>query len=256
MAHKRPYTDEATRGAFLGLLDHSVALPEAAKELHLKPQTARDLNHRDKRLKIYCDNHNLPPPSLHNRAAVKPKSGRPYILSEIDGNRLKEACKQDRHHREMFQFEVAQEDELDLPKVSRTTIQNEMQKQRLYRVKPTKKLEVTDIQKAERYKIVLSRKDWTLDNWKRVVFSDEASILVGEHCRQHLISCIPEDRNHPDCIEVRYNNYSKAMFWGYFSYNFKGPCYVYYPETAKEKKYYQSIIDAYNTLQLPIIQAE
>jgi hypothetical protein len=92
MAHKRPYTDEATRGAFLGLLDHGVALPEAAKELHLKPQIARDLNHRDKRLKIYCDDHSLPPPSLHNRVVVKPKSGRPHIFLEIDGNRLKEAC--------------------------------------------------------------------------------------------------------------------------------------------------------------------
>jgi hypothetical protein len=143
---------------------------------------------------------------------VKPKSGRPHILSEIDGNRLKEACEQDRHHCEMFQFEVAQEDELDLPKVSHTTIQKEMQKRRLHRVKPTKKLELTDIQKAERYEIALLRKDWTLNDWKRVVFSDEASILVGEHRGQHLISRVPEDRNHPDCIEVRYNNYSEAMF--------------------------------------------
>jgi hypothetical protein len=156
MAHKRLYTNEATRGAFFGLLDHGVALPEAAKELHLKPQTARDLNHCDKRLKIYCDDYNLPPPSLHNRAAVKPKSSRPHILLEIDGNRLKEACEQDRHHREMFQFEVAQEDELDLPTVLRTTIRKEMQKRRLHRVKPTKKLGLTDIQKAERYEIALS----------------------------------------------------------------------------------------------------
>jgi hypothetical protein len=149
IAYKRPYTDEATRRAFLGFLDHSIALPEATKELYLKPQTARYLNYRDKHFKIYCNNYNLPSPSLHNCTAVKPKSGRPYILSEIDRNRLKKACKQDCYYCKIFQFEVVQEDKLDLLKVLYTTIQNEIQKQQLYKVKLTKKLKVTDIQKAE-----------------------------------------------------------------------------------------------------------
>jgi hypothetical protein len=127
----------------------------------------------------FCNNYNLPPPSLHDRVAIKPKSGRPYILSEISGNILKTACEQDRHHREMFQFDVAQE--LNI-KVSRTTIRREMKTRRLNQVKPIKKLALTEIQQAQRYKIVLLCKDWTLDNWKKVVFTDKVAILVREYC--------------------------------------------------------------------------
>ena len=44
-----------------------------------------------------------------------------------------------------------------------------------------------------------------------------------------------EERYHPDCIERRYNNYSEAMFWGCFTYDYKGPCHIYYPETDEQK---------------------
>jgi hypothetical protein len=95
-----------------------------------------------------------------------------------------------------------------------------------------------------------------LDDWKRITFSDEAAILVGEHRGKHLISRKPEERYNEDCIEKRYNNYSEAMFWGCFSFDFKGPCYVYLKETAAQTKHYQQIIDDHNALQLPMIRAQ
>jgi hypothetical protein len=68
---------------------------------------------------IYNDNHNLPPPSLHNCVAIAPKLGRPHVLSELDINTLDQAISSDQHHCEMYQFEVVQE--LDL-KASKSTI--------------------------------------------------------------------------------------------------------------------------------------
>ena len=44
-----------------------------------------------------------------------------------------------------------------------------------------------------------------------------------------------EERYHPDYIKRRYNNYSEAMFWAYFTYNHKGPCHIYYPKTKEQK---------------------
>jgi hypothetical protein len=61
---------------------------------------------------------------------------------------------------------------------------------------------------------------------------------------------VPEDRFKPDCIEVRYNNYSEAMFWGSFSYNYKGLCHVYNAETIVQKAVYQAIINEYNAILL------
>ena len=91
---------------------------------------------------------------------------------------------------------------------------------------------LTDIQRAQRYEIALSRKDWGYAEWSKVVFSDEASILVGEHRGLQNLSRTPDERYHPDVIERRYNNYSEAMFWGCFSYDYKGPCHNYYKETS------------------------
>jgi hypothetical protein len=253
MPPKHPYTDEACKGAFLSHLDNGDSIPTAAKKAKINTYTARDIKARSDNFVNFCNNYNLPPPSLHNRVAIKPKSGRPYILSEISRNILKTACKQDRHYRKMFQFDVAQE--LNI-KASCTTIQREIKTQRLNQVKPTKKLALTEIQQVQQYKIVLLYKDWTLDNWKKVVFTDKAAILVREYCSQYKILYIPEDRYNLDCIEVRYNNYSKTMFWGLFLYNYKGPCYIYYTETAAKKLIYQGIIDCYNAILLLQKQAE
>ena len=44
------------------------------------------------------------------------------------------------------------------------------------------------------------------------------------------------ERYHPDYIKRRYNNYTEAMFWGYFTYDAKGPCHIYYKETEEQKE--------------------
>jgi hypothetical protein len=88
------------------------------------------------------------------------------------------------------------------------------------------------------------------------VFIDKATILVREYRGKHLISRTLEDKYHEDCIKVRYNNYSEAMFWGTFSYDYKGPYYVYLKETKAEKAKYKAIIDKYNTILLLYKEAE
>jgi hypothetical protein len=148
---------------------------------------------------------------------------------------------------------VAQE--LDIH-ASETTIRIIAKELNYYRIKPTKKLALTPIQKVIRYEIALSRKDWKLDDWKRITFSDEAAILIREYHGRHKISRKPDERYNPDCIEVRYNNYSEAMFWGCFSFDFKGPCYVYLKETAAQTKLYADIMKVHNDAQLPAIYTQ
>jgi hypothetical protein len=121
-----------------------------------------------------------------------------------------------------------------------------MRERRLGRPKSTKKLFLTDIQRAQRYKLALSRKDWGLREWRKVVFSDEASILVGEQRGFQRISRTLEERFHPNVIEVRYNNYLEAMFWGCFSYDHKGPCHVYLKEDPSKTADWDQIINEKN----------
>jgi hypothetical protein len=252
MAPKHPYTQEAEKGVFLHALDKGLTIINAAKEAHIKIKTARGIKRRADKI-TYSNDENQLPTSLHDRTVLAPKTGRRHALSELNKEQLDNAINQDRHHREMLQYEVAQEIEEPFPHTSKSTIRREARALGIHRVKPTKKLSLTPIQEAIRYELALSRKDWTIDDWKRVTFSDEASILVGEHRGRHLISRKVDERYNKDCIEVRYNSYSEAMFWGCFSYDFKGPCHVYLKETAAQTQHYQKIIDDHNALQLPII---
>jgi len=209
MPQQRPYLTEADKGAFLGRIDDGIDTLLAAKRARIHLTSARRIKKRSDDIQVYNDNYDLPPPSMYDRTAVKSKSGRTRVLSEVAGNQLKDAIEQDRYYREMGQFDVAQELRI---KASILTVRNEMKARNLNRVKPTKKLALTPIQRAIRYEIALSRKDWTLEDWKRVVWTDEASILVREHRGKHLISRTPDNKYEEDCIEVRYNNYSEAIF--------------------------------------------
>ena len=55
-----------------------------------------------------------------------------------------------------------------------------------------------------------------------------------------------DERWNFDCIRRRYKNYLEFMFWGCFTYDYKGPCHIYSPELAQDKKIAQEKLDAMN----------
>jgi hypothetical protein len=40
------------------------------------------------------------------------------------------------------------------------------------------------------------------------------------------------------------------MFWGCFIYDYKGPCYIYYPETAEQREEYLQNIQHLNDTEV------
>jgi hypothetical protein len=255
MAPKHPYLSESEKAVFLDALDHGQNSSQAAKRAKINVKTARGVKKRAENYTYIAEQENRPPPSLHDRTIIAPKTGRRRVLSALNIEQLDNAVGQDKEHRHMVEYEIAQQIE-GFPHVSKTTVRNEIHALRYHECAPTKKPALTFIQECERYEIALSRKDWTLEDWKRISFSDEASILVGEHRGHNKLLRKPEEKYDDDCIEVRYKHYSEAMFWGSFSYDTKGPCYVYLRETAAQTERYTAIIDAHNTLQLPQIRTE
>jgi hypothetical protein len=97
MAPKLPYTDEASKGAFLAFLENGESIPSVVK----KAKIVRDIKKRADKITIYCDEHSLLSPSFHDRIAIAPKLGRFYILSEFDINILDAIISSDRHYREI-----------------------------------------------------------------------------------------------------------------------------------------------------------
>ena len=142
MASLHPYINEARRGVFLYNLDRGLNLIDAALDAEINTKTARGIKRRADEVVIFNDEYDLPSPSLHDRAAKKVKSGRPSILSELNINSFDQTISSDRKHREMPFFEVAEEFDLY---VSKIIIRNAVQSLYIHRVKPTKKLALTDI---------------------------------------------------------------------------------------------------------------
>ena len=79
--------------------------------------------------------------------------------------------------------------------------------------------------------------DWTLQDWKNVIWTDETSVMLGSRCgvwcylwrwlnEQLILSCICR----------RWSGYSEFMFWGSFIYNRKGLMYIWKKEIPVEKK--------------------
>src|ERR1700721_442301 len=105
MATLHPYIDKARKGVFLLDLDRGFDIIDAALDAEINVKTTRGIKRRADEITIFHDKHDLPSPSIHNRAAKRAKSGRPFALSELDINSLDQAISSDRKHREMPFFE-------------------------------------------------------------------------------------------------------------------------------------------------------
>lgn len=160
----------------------------------------------------------LPLHTYEEQVARKPGSGAKLKVSKEDITRLLEACTLNKKQRKKLWHQVEHEE--GFFNLHRRTIEKKLCERGLRRTKSTKKLELTDIQRTQRYKIALSRKDWGLEEWRRIIFLDEASIIVS--AKRGADSRFVDERNYEVCIERRYNNYLEAMIWGCFAYDYKG----------------------------------
>ncbi|EDU45986.1 fatty acid synthase S-acetyltransferase [Pyrenophora tritici-repentis Pt-1C-BFP] len=79
-------------------------------------------------------------------------------------------------------------------------------------------------------------KDWTLEDWKNVIWTDETSVVINHRRGGYRVWRRADERVVKSCIRERWKGYSEFMFWGCFSYDKKGPCHVYQPETKAEKE--------------------
>lgn len=97
-----------------------------------------------------------------------------------------------------------------------------------------------------RLQFCLRYKDWTLEQWKNVIWTDETSILLGHRRGSYKIWRRVGERCTRTCIRERWKGFSEFMFWGSFTYYFKGPCHIWHTEKAKESKNSLNILKGWN----------
>jgi hypothetical protein len=87
--------------------------------------------------------------------------------------------------------------------ISASTVYRELKDQGYSSCKQTVKPGLTDAMKKARLLWCLERKDWTLEDWKKVIWTDETSVALGGIRGKRRVWRTPEETHHPHCIKRR-----------------------------------------------------
>lgn len=157
------------------------------------------------------------------------RSGRPKEISDAVEKHLLDLVIEDRNGREKSSEVLAYESGISTSSTLRI-----LHKNGFGSVKPTRKPGLNREQRKARLEFCLAHQHWTLEDWKNVIWSDETSVILTRRGSQRLWRR-PDEGFERSVIRNRWKGFSEFMFWGCFSYDFKGPCHIWTPETAVER---------------------
>jgi Transposase len=112
--------------------------------------------------------------------------------------------------------------------------------------KRTVKPGLTEEAKKARLAFCLEHKDWTIEDWKNVIFLDETSVVLGGVRGNRRCWRKKEERYHVHCTVRRWKGRKEFMWWSCFSWDAKGLYHIWEKETAADKKAMEADLKARN----------
>ena len=83
---------------------------------------------------------------------------------------------------------------------------------------------VSDANKAIRLAWCRERKDWTVDDWRKVIWSDESKFIIFNHARSTRVWRKVSEKYKVDClVPTVKSNANGVMVWGCFRGGEVGP---------------------------------
>ena len=148
-------------------------------------------------------------------ACPKAKSGRPRCSTARDDRRLKNAILEDRR-RGSTELQAIMED--SGVSMSKRTVRHRLQSMGYIARKPRKKPLLTNNMKKARLNWAREHKDWSIERWKRVLWSDESRFNLYASDGRRLVRRRPGEEFHPSCLERKVKHPDGVMIWGCFSW--------------------------------------
>ncbi len=112
-----------------------------------------------------------------------------------------------------------------MPTVSHRTIQRRIKEQKLAKHRQRPKPLLTGKHRQKQLTWALEHENWTYDDWKKVVWSDECSVELGSgYGRPWVFYRIGANLEDTDCVETRKR--VRVMIWGAFYGETKGEAVV------------------------------
>lgn len=200
--------------------------------------------------------NDLPLKILPHHVQDSARSGRLLKQTQEVKEEVIQHVQRDRYGREKTCADVAGSLSVKGIDISASTVWRVLREAGFHKTKPTRKPGLTQKMRDERYKWALDHKDWTLEDWKNVVWTDETSVVLGHRRGGYRVWRKPEERAVKSCIRERWKGYSEFMFWGCFTYDRKGPCHIYRPETKLEREAAARTITQLNAELEPVMREE
>lgn len=175
-----------------------------------------------------------------------PRSGRPTKETEAVRQSITQKLVRDRYGREKSCADLAGELSQEGVNISATTVRQILKKAGYKKTKPTRKPGLTKKMREERLAWCKEREKWTLEDWKNVIWTDETSVVLNHRRGGYRIWRKSDEAFLRSTIRERWKGYSEFMFWGSFSYDKKGPCHCWQPESRKQKEEARKAIEALN----------
>lgn len=240
---QRPHYSLTLRVQCLTLLTEGYPGPEIEKKTGIPRRTQLNIQKKAQE-RGYCPEQDGR--ILEHFVEDKPRSGRPKEISIEKEQELLQNVRSNRASREKSSEILAYESNISCASALRI-----LRKHGLHSVKPTRKPGLNPTQKAARLAFALEHQDWTLEDWKNVIWSDETSVILGHRRGAVRLWRDSKEMYEKTVIRRRWKGFSEFMFWGCFSYDYKGPCHIWTKETAKEKEKAEKELQELNELLEP-----
>src|SRR5579871_3011700 len=145
----------------------------------------------------------------------KPRSGRPKKLSPRD---IRQIIKYIRANKSTRRISLTRLKKVFHLNVHEHTIRSALQRAGYHHKVAQHRPYLNKCDRSRRLKFAKEHKDWTKEQWRDVLFSDEMAIkLFMERCSKDYVWRTAEEKYHPNCIN--YGRRPKGvglMFWGVF----------------------------------------
>uniref|UniRef100_A0A8C1CKD1 Uncharacterized protein n=1 Tax=Cyprinus carpio TaxID=7962 RepID=A0A8C1CKD1_CYPCA len=171
--------------------------------------------------------------------AVKKSSGRPRVSSKRQDRLL---LRSQRQSRVSTSAELAQEWQQAGVSASARTVRRRLSDRGLVSRRTAKKTLLSKKHVEDRLEFCRRYKDWTAEDWCKVIFSDEASFhLFGTSGKSAVRRRTGED--HHECYDVPSVKHPATLHvWGCFSTKGVGSLIILPKNTARNKEWYQNVL--------------
>jgi transposase len=203
---RQPLLDSPKKNRFVGTVLAGKSVRQAAKDHNIRQTTANDIFRKFQETG-----------STHRRAG----SGRCCTITPRMERTVRQYALKNRR------IKFADIGKMVTPNISASSVRRILAKYGYHRRKARSVVFLTPAQKAARYQWAKDHKHWGAEDWERVLYSDEAYVVLGDNKGTVYVTRSVDEVFDDECVVPKFKQSSlRIMVWGCIIKGRKGPLVV------------------------------